>query len=1170
MGFSNPRTPWSKLARRLEGKHIPENDQHTPENDQHTSESDQHTQEDGQRAYKGDQHTSAENHTGKLVADRQVVDKHADGSDAPAFARPDRYRVSVGPGGSDGPGRYLGPAPSAGQGTGAGPVLRTSRLEWAELHVHSQFSFLDGASDPEELVAAGAAAGLSSLALTDHNGLYGAVRFAHAAAEVGLPTVFGAELSVGLSEKIPGQTDPDATHLLVLARGVEGYHRLSQAITEANLAGEKNRPVFDLEELAAMSGDWTILTGCRKGPLRRALDDADGGLGALRRLITLFGPDRLAVELSRDGTPDDDERLHHLGELAQRTHLPVVASNGVHFATRAQWKSAQVRASVRSRLSLDELAGWLPATASARIHTGEEMAARFPRRALENAVAIGQECAFTLNSARPDLPRAPMPEDRGAEEYLRALIAERGRRRYGTRTENPRAWAQLDREMSLIAQLGFCGYFLIVFDITEFCHRSAIFCQGRGSAANSAVCYVLGITAVDAVKHELLFDRFLSPDRKGYPDIDIDIESGRREEVIQYVYDHFGRDRAAQVANVITYRAKSAIRDAAFSLGYAPGQQDAFSKTSNRWTSLPDPTDSPVPAPVLAVAGDLLGSPRHLGIHSGGMILADRPIGEVVPIERATMGHRTVVQWDKDDCAAMDLVKFDLLGLGMLTALHEMVDLVHRHTGEHIDRATIDDDDEAVYAMLRRADAIGVFQVESRAQLATLPRLKPENFYDLAVQVALIRPGPIQGGSVHPYIRRRQKLDAVEYLHPLLAKSLAKTYGVPLFQEQLMQMAIDVGGFTGADADQLRQAMGSRRSERRMAELAEKFRTGAAAKGVEEETAEAIFATIAAFANYGFPESHAISFANLVYQSAWFKYHHHAAFTVGLLRSQPMGFYSPQSLVADARRHGVEILPVDIRHSQAEADLERVPAGTPERTGTASAGEFGIRLGLDSVTHVGAFAEVIVAERARAAFTSVADLAERTGIGKQALEGLATAGALRGFDLDRRQALWVAGGVAGAHPGVLPGTATISSAPSLPSMDVFDTTLAELFSTGITVDGYPTEMLRASLTARGYASTADAAAAEDGTRMTVAAIVTHRQRPATASGITFINLEDEFGMLNVVATAGLMKRFRTVATSRNALVVTGLIQRGGEVVSLYAHKLIPLEVQLPTKSRNFR
>lgn len=1142
MGFSNPRTPWSELARRLEGK---QTGRTQADSKQTGGKQTGRTQADGTPTPSG--------------SNRTPVDKHADGSDAPAFSRPDRYPVSVGPRGPDGLARYPGALGDSSGGVGGPILLPSATRPWAELHVHSQFSFLDGASDPEDLVTAGAAAGLSAMALTDHNGLYGAVRFAHAAAEAGLPTVFGAELSVGLREKIPGQTDPEATHLLVLACGVTGYRSLSAAITQANLAGEKNRPVFGLEELAAGSADWMILTGCRKGPLRRALGDPDGGLGALRRLSALFGPDRVAVELSRDGTPDDDERLRHLADLAARTGLPTAASSNVHFATRAHWRSAQVRASVRSRRSLDDLAGWLPATAVGRIHTGEEMAAQFPAAALDGAVRIGEECAFTLSSARPELPKAPMPDDREAEEYLRELVTDCGRARYGTRAEHPRAWEQLDREMDMIARLGFCGYFLIVHDITSFCHREAIFCQGRGSAANSAVCYVLDITAVDAVKHNLLFDRFLSPDRKGYPDIDIDIESGRREEVIQYVYDHFGRERAAQVANVITYRAKSAIRDAAFSLGFAPGQQDAFSKASNRWSTLPEAADSPVPAQVIDVAGDLLGSPRHLGIHSGGMILADRPIGEVVPIEHATMDHRTVVQWDKDDCAAMDLVKFDLLGLGMLTALHEMVDLVDRHTGERIDRALIDDEDPRVYEMLCRADAVGVFQVESRAQLATLPRLRPREFYDLAVQVALIRPGPIQGGSVHPYIRRRQGLDPVEYLHPLLEKSLAKTCGVPLFQEQLMQMAIDVGGFSGADADRLRQAMGSRRSQRRMAELAEKFRTGAQERGVDAETAEKIFDTIAAFANYGFPESHAISFANLVYQSAWFKYHHHAAFTAGLLRAQPMGFYSPQSLIADARRHAVPILPVDLRRSSAGTDLEATETG-----------ELGIRLGLDSVSHVGSFAEVIVAEREHAPFASVADLAERTGIGKQALEGLATAGALSGFDLDRRQALWLAGGVAGSHPGVLPGTGAVSHAPALPTMDAFETTLAELFSTGITVDGYPTEILRQSLRERGYASTADAAAAPDGKRMTVAALVTHRQRPATASGITFINLEDEFGMLNVVATAGLMKRFRSVATSRNALVVTGLIQRGGDVVSLYAHKLVPLEVQLPTKARNFR
>ncbi|GAA2014721.1 error-prone DNA polymerase [Brevibacterium samyangense] len=1176
---------------------------------------------------------------GEGTSPGHAVPAGADGSDAPAFSRPDRYllrRTPPGAPGSAGTGRAQGAhidradsdtcpdRPTPGTSSTVRRPLTTG-VPWAELHVHSDFSFLDGASEPEELVTAGAEAGLEALALTDHNGLYGVVRFAQAAARVGLPTVFGSELSVGLTERIPGQVDPEALHVLTLARGVDGYRRLSAAITTANLRGEKNRPVFDLEELAETSrthGDWWILTGCRKGLLLPHLDDADGGVAALRRIVGMFGRDNVAVELTRSGVPEDDARIRHLEELAARFHLPVVATNAVHYATRSRFRNAQVRAAVRSHRSLDEVAGWLPPTATARIHTGEEMARRFSPKALAGAVRLARDCAFILTAAKAGLPAAPIPAvptepahtaaahaepghtgltrtapaephdtalitnastteptalDRTTAplteaEYLRQKVTERGLERYGTREENPRAWDLLDRELHTIESMGFCGYFLIVFEIAEYCRKNDIFCQGRGSAANSAVCYVLGITAVDAVKYGLLFDRFLSPDREGYPDIDIDIESARRERVIQHVYEHYGRDRAAQVANVITYRAKSAVRDAASALGYEPGQLDAFSKGLHRWSSLPDPEDTHVPAPVLAVAGDLLNTPRHLGIHSGGMILADRPIGEVVPIEPATMQDRTVVQWDKDDCAAMDLVKFDLLGLGMLGALHEMVDLVEKHTGERIDRAALGQDDPKVYDMLCRADAIGIFQVESRAQLATLPRLRPREFYDLAVQVALIRPGPIQGGSVHPYIRRRQGEEPVEYLHPLLEKSLGRTLGVPLFQEQLMQMAIDIAGFSGADADELRRAMGSRRSAERMRQLRERFMRGCAEREVPPEVAEVVFEKIAAFADYGFPESHAISFANLVYDSAWFKRYHHAAFTAGLLRSQPMGFYSPQSLITDARRHGVVILPVDINASQAQADLEPHPD---------SAGGLAIRIGLASVKHVGKdVAEAIVAARQEAPtasgrpFTSIADVAHRTGVEVSVLEGLAHAGAFESFGLDRRQAMWVAGSLSGAGPDVLPGTSPVMHAPTLPLMDDFDVTLAELFSTGLTVDGYPTEQLREALRARGYASTRDAQRTADGSRITVAGIVTHRQRPATASGITFMNLEDEFGMLNVVCTPGLMKRFAPVSLTRNTLVVTGQLQRSdngrGDVVSLYAHKLVPLDVQVPTRSRNFR
>ncbi|MGW9826094.1 error-prone DNA polymerase [Brevibacterium pityocampae] len=1166
-GFFNPRTPWSELERRLSGRPDPRADRKSREPDPDAGSivpgatgpvSVGPGGSDGPARYAGrgartrpGQPGAPTARAGARTPSGRAIPAGADGSDAPAFSRPDRYAEDDQQGSSDQP---LLPARA--------PTFLPARTPWAELHVHSDFSFLDGASEPEELAATGARAGLTGMALTDHNGLYGAVRFAQAAAEASLPTVFGAELSLGLTAKIPGQIDPQAEHLLVLAHGVDGYRTLSAALTAGALAGEKTRPVFDRAGLAAAAGDWTILTGCRKGPLLPHLDDPDGGLGALRRLVAEFGRDRVVVELTRHGLPTDDARIAHLCELAHRARLPVVATNAVHYATRARFADAQVRAAVRSRRSLEAVAGWLPPTASARIHTGEEMRERFPAAALDTAVRLAASHAFELTAARAGLPDAPIPAGTDEATHLRRLVEAGGLGRYGTRTAHPRAWEQLDRELATIETMGFCGYFLIVHDIARFCREQDIFCQGRGSAANSAVCYVLGITAVDAVRFRLLFDRFLAPDRAGYPDIDIDIESGRREEVIQYVYRHYGRHRAAQVANVITYRAKSAVRDAAAALGYDPGQQDAFSTGINRWSTLPDPADTAVPAPVLEVAAGLLGTPRHLGIHSGGMILADRPIGEVVPIEPATMEDRTVVQWDKDDCAAMDLVKFDLLGLGMLTALHEMVDLVARHTGERIDRAAIPQEDPRVYDMLCAADAVGVFQVESRAQLATLPRLRPRTFYDLAVQVALIRPGPIQGGSVHPYIRRRQGLEPVEHLHPLLENALDKTLGVPLFQEQLMQMAIDVAGFTGPDADELRRAMGSRRSRARMEQLAERFHTGCAARGVAPDIAQAIFDKIAAFANYGFPESHAISFANLVYDSAWFKCHHHAAFTAGLLRSQPMGFYSPQSLIADARRHGVTIRPVDVNASAALADLEPDPDST---------GGLAIRVGLESVREVGGAAATIVAEREAAGpYASIADLAHRTGVEVRVLEGLASAGAFTGFGVDRRQALWLAGSLAGAGPGVLPGTAPVTAAPTLPLMSAFDVTLAELFATGLTVEGYPTAQLRSALTARGYASTEDARATADGSRITVAGIVTHRQRPATASGITFMNIEDEFGMLNVVCTPGLMKRFAPISTSRSTLVVTGQLQRAGSVVSLYAHRLLPLEVQLPSRSRDFR
>ena len=773
----------------------------------------------------------------------------------------------------------------------ASTALRSAgTVPYAELHCHSNFSFLDGASHPEELAEEAARLGLEALALTDHDGLYGVVRFAEAARAVGLPTVFGAELSLGVDRPQNGEADPMGRHLIALADGPAGYARLARAISLGQLAGEKGAPRFDLDELAATGrGHWWVVTACRKGTVPAALV-AEGPAAAARelaRLIEAFGRDRVAVELWDHGDPLDSARNDALAELAARHDVACIATGNVHYANPSHRPLATALAAVRARRSLDELDPWLPAAGGAPLRSGAEMARRFARYpgVVERAAEIGRAAAFDLALVAPDLPPFPCPEGHTEMSYLRELVEEGAALRYGPRRDTL-AWRTIDHELEVIEHLGFPGYFLIVWDIVEFCRKSNIYCQGRGSAANSAVCYALGVTKADAVSLGLLFERFLSPERDGPPDIDLDIESDRREEAIQYVYDRHGRHHTAQVANVITYRAKSAVRDMAKALGFAPGQQDAWSKQVDAWGRVEvteaqqganGRPDHDIPANVLELAKEVEDFPRHLGIHSGGMVICDRPVIEVCPVEWGRMENRSVLQWDKDDCAAVGLVKFDLLGLGMLSALHYAVDLIREHRGYELDLAAIPQEDE-VYDMLCRADSVGVFQVESRAQMATLPRLRPRTFYDLVVEVALIRPGPIQGGSVHPYIRRRKGQEPVTYLHPLLENSLAKTLGVPLFQEQLMQMAIDVAGFSPADADQLRQAMGSKRSRARMERLRQRVYEGMAERGITGAIADEIFMKMSAFANYGFPESHSVSFAYLVYASSWIKLHEPAAF----------------------------------------------------------------------------------------------------------------------------------------------------------------------------------------------------------------------------------------------------------------------------------------------------
>ncbi|HWC39099.1 MAG TPA: error-prone DNA polymerase, partial [Acidimicrobiales bacterium] len=786
MGWRNPPMPWSELERRLS---------------------------DGRPPNRPD---------------------HADGGDSPAWSRKRQP--------------YRPPSPAGRH--------RDARVPYAELHCHSNFSFLDGASHPEELVEEADRLGLEALALTDHDGMYGVVRFAEAAGAVGVPAVFGAELTLDLARPVarvgrrpkgrrPGPAgtlghrqaaaDPVGHHLVVLARDPEGYARLCRVLSEAHLAGgEKGQPVVSLATLAeAHGGHWAVLTGCRKGEVPTAMVEAGPAAAAraLGRLTDAFGRRNVAVELWDHGDPLDTARNDALAHLALAHGVDLVATNNVHYATPARRALATALAAVRARRSLDEIDGWLPAAAGAHLRSGREQARRFARYpgVVERAAELGRECAFDLRLVAPRLPDFPVPPGHSEMSWLAELTERGATRRYGPRGAErvPGAYAQLDRELAVIERLGFPGYFLVVWDIVDFCRENNILCQGRGSAANSAVCYALGITNADAVSLGLLFERFLSPERDGPPDIDIDIESDRREEAIQHVYERYGRHNAAQVANVITYRARSAVRDMGKALGHASGQLDAWSKQIERWGPLAatagavGPDGRPahdIPPPVIGLAAQVENFPRHLGIHSGGMVICDRPVVEVCPVEWARMEGRSVLQWDKDDCAAVGLVKFDLLGLGMLNAIHRAIDLIRDHHGVEVDLAELPQE-EAVYDMLCRADSVGVFQVESRAQMATLPRLKPRHFYDLVVEVALIRPGPIQGGSVHPYIRRRNGREPVTYLHPLLEPSLEKTLGVPLFQEQLMQMAIDVAGFSPAESDQLRQAMGSKRSGERMERL---------------------------------------------------------------------------------------------------------------------------------------------------------------------------------------------------------------------------------------------------------------------------------------------------------------------------------------------------------------
>lgn len=1089
---------------------------------------------------------------------------------------------------------------------------------YAELHCHTNYSFLDGASWAGELVSQAAELGYEALAVTDHDGFRGAVQVHAHASEIGLPIVYGTEVGMPQTEIAnpsdvdevftPSDTDvpvtgegdltrrgrirrmhgtkptdlPATDHLVLLAPDPNGYAAIGQFITKGQFRGLKDAPRYSYQDLedASRAGSLVALSGCWQGAVPRAAAEGDllAGLEAASTLKDIFG-DRLYLELTHHGMPSDDKRNDFITDIGMRLAIPTVATNNVHYAHRHDADLSEVLAAIGGRRSLDAQDGFRPATDLRHLRTPEEMSQRFVRYpgAVERAADLGTALAFDLDLLAPELPDFPMPGSFTTEdEYLAHLVYEGAREVYPGSEEgiDPRARRRLEHELGVIEALGFAGYFLVAWDIVNFARSRDIYCQIRGSGADSAVCRCINLTRVDPIRLGLPFERFLSHERGRPPDIDIDFEAERREEVIQYCYRRYGRERAAMVANVITYRAKSVLQDVGKAFGLTQAQVNGLTKYLDHRSPkvLREVVDLPsglTADHIYDVCYRLDGFPRHLGIHSGGMVVARRPLWEVVPMEWGRMRDRSVLQWDKNDTAGMGVVKFDLLALGALNALHLSVDAIAETHGIDIDLATIPQE-PVVYEMLTRADTVGVFQVESRAQMATLPRMKPRTFYDLAVEVALIRPGPIQGQSVHPYLRRRNGEEPVRYIHPAAEPILRKTLGVPIFQEQLMEIARVCAGFSPGQSDRLRQAMTHKRSDEEMAKLRDEVYEGMATKGISGNAADELWEKLQGFASFGFPESHSVSFAYIVYAASWLKYHWPAEFFAGLLNAQPMGFYSPNSLVADALHHGVIVLNPDVNVSIHDCTVEPYDAdendlaeylGMAWRRGRGAADDpirsaVALRLGLRYVRNLGE-AEVTRIEAARftgGPFASIEDFAQRTGLSVDAHEGLAAAGAFAAFGIGKREGMWQAGALADLGPGRL-ALEDGSSEPLFTPMDGPERMQADLWSTGISVV-HPVTFIRDQLDARGVLRASDALRLRThNKRVKVGGVVTHRQRPETANGVRFLNLEDETGIMNVVIMPQVWEANYEIARKAIGMVITGTLEHRDGVTNLVAHRL---------------
>ena len=1054
---------------------------------------------------------------------------------------------------------------------------------YIELHTSSAFSFLDGASLPGTIVERAAELGYPAVALLDRDGLYGAPQFYRAAKAAGLKAIVGAELTVGAPRTSEASRGPWT--LPVLVESVEGYRNLCRIITRAKLKAPKGECYLQLDDLIGQTTGLIALAGSA------ALDAEQHGVGGLiTQLVKIFGRANIWVELQRHFRRDEQPVLQSLLDLAAAFRLPVMASNGVRFATPDARPLYDVLTCIRQKTTIEKAGRLLTANAERFLKPPDRMARLFGDlpQALAGTEALAERLEFTLANLGYRFPDYPVPAGETQSSFLRRLAQVGARDRY--RPYHDKARAQIARELDLIEKLDLAGYFLIVWDLVNFCRQQGILVQGRGSAANSAVCYALGITAVDPVGMELLFERFLSEERGEWPDIDLDLPSGdRRERIIQYVYERYGKLGAAMTANVITYRGRSAAREVGKVLGLAEPDIDRMARTMSHFEFVDpeetiaghlkdaglDPED-PDARQFAKLWREIQDLPRHLGQHSGGMVVCQGRLDEVVPLENASMPGRVVVQWDKDDCADLGIVKVDLLGLGMMAVLEEAIAIVNGPSlppatcdlqPGKVDLAHLPPNDPDVYRMLQNADTVGVFQVESRAQMATLPRMKPEHFYDLVVEVAIIRPGPIVGKMVHPYLSRRRGDEPVTYAHPLLEPVLKRTLGVPLFQEQLLRMAMVVAGFSGGEAEELRRAMGFKRSARRMQQIEGRLREGMAKNGITGAAADAIVLSITSFALYGFPESHAASFALLVYASAYLKMHYPAAFFTALLNNQPMGFYHPATLVKDAQRRGVRFHPIDVQISDWTCTIE--PDG-------------GIRLGL---LHVHGLRQepgkaIALARAKKGAFRSLDDLVARTGLRQDELRTLAEIGALAAFGGDRRTALWQADRAGRAVGPLLRDDAATSNVPvvpvvpvqsPLPQMSLADRISADYAGAGLTIGPHPMAIIRPSLATRGVARAIDLPKMRPGRRVRVAGAVIVRQRPGTAKGFVFLTMEDETGLSNAIITPDVYGQFKRTVVDEPYLLIEGTLQNQDGAVSVKADRIEALKAQTPAQpSHDFR